>query len=375
MRKERIKIMSIFGTRPEAIKMAPLILEMQKNPLIQSIVTVSAQHREMLDKILNTFGIVPDFDLDIMKNNQTLPYITKEIMSRLEPILIQVKPDLVLIHGDTTTALISALVAFYNKIPIGHVEAGLRTRNKYSPFPEELNRRLIGVIADLHFAPTAQAAENLLSENIHPHAIFVTGNTVIDALKTTVRPSFRHEILDKIGNHRFILLTTHRRENIGTPMRNIFRAIKRIVNEIDHVQVVYPVHPNPAVLEAAHHELGNHARIHLIPPLNVEDFHNIAARSYLILTDSGGIQEEAPSLGIPVLVLRDTTERPEGVKAGTLKVAGTSEESVYESIKELLNNRQLYDRMANAPNPYGDGTASQKIIRHIIEYFRGDIRP
>ncbi|MDN4593496.1 non-hydrolyzing UDP-N-acetylglucosamine 2-epimerase [Polycladomyces subterraneus] len=375
MRQERIKIMSIFGTRPEAVKMAPLILEMQKNPLIQSIVTVSAQHREMLDKILNTFGIVPDFDLDIMKNNQTLPYVTKEIMSRLEPILIQVKPDLVLIHGDTTTALISALIAFYNKIPIGHVEAGLRTRNKYSPFPEELNRRLIGVIADLHFAPTAQAAENLLSENIHPHAIFVTGNTVIDALKTTVRPSFRHEILDKIGNHRLILLTTHRRENIGNPMRNIFRAIKRIVNENDHVQVVYPVHPNPAVMEAAHHELGNNSRIHLIHPLNVEDFHNIAARSYLILTDSGGIQEEAPSLGIPVLVLRDTTERPEGVKAGTLKVAGTSEESVYESIKELLNNRQLYDRMANAPNPYGDGTASQKIIRHIIEYFKGENRP
>lgn len=375
MRQERIKIMSIFGTRPEAIKMAPLILEMQKNPLIQSIVTVTAQHREMLDKILNTFGIVPDFDLDIMKNNQTLPYVTKEIMSRLEPIMIQVKPDLVLIHGDTTTALISALVAFYNKIPIGHVEAGLRTRNKYSPFPEELNRRLIGVIADLHFAPTAQAAENLLSENILPHAIFVTGNTVIDALKTTVRPSFHHEILDKIGNHRLILLTSHRRENIGNPMRNIFRAIKRIVNEIDNVQVVYPVHPNPAVLESAHHELGNNARIHLIHPLNVEDFHNIAARSYLILTDSGGIQEEAPSMGIPVLVLRDTTERPEGVKSGTLKVAGTSEESVYESIKELLNNRQLYDQMANAPNPYGDGTASQKIIRHIIEYFRGDIRP
>ncbi|NUK29817.1 UDP-N-acetylglucosamine 2-epimerase (non-hydrolyzing) [Parageobacillus sp. VR-IP] len=367
---DKIKVMAIFGTRPEAIKMAPLVLELKKHSeLIEPIVTVTAQHRQMLDQVLEIFHIKPDYDLNIMKDRQTLTDITVRALEGLDDVMKKVKPDLVLVHGDTTTTFVASLAAFYNQIAVGHVEAGLRTWNKYSPFPEEMNRQLTGVIADLHFAPTKKAYENLIRENKKPDSIFITGNTAIDALKTTVTEDYQHDILTKIGNDRMILLTAHRRENLGESMRNMFRAIKRIVQEHEDVQVVYPVHLNPAVREVADEILGHDPRIHLIEPLDVFDFHNLAARAFLILTDSGGVQEEAPSLGVPVLVLRDTTERPEGIEAGTLKLAGTNEETIYRMARELLNNRNEYEKMAKASNPYGDGQASKRIVQAILYYF------
>ncbi|YCA11564.1 UDP-N-acetylglucosamine 2-epimerase (non-hydrolyzing) [Bacillus sp. AK128] len=367
---DKIKVMTIFGTRPEAVKMAPLVLELQKYPeQIEPIVTVTAQHRQMLDQVMEMFGISPDYDLDIMKDRQTLTGVTIRALEGLEEIMKKVNPDIVLVHGDTTTTFVASLAALYNQTAIGHVEAGLRTWNKYSPYPEEMNRQLTGVMADLHFAPTKQSYENLINENKKEESIFITGNTAIDALKTTVKPEYQHDVLDKIGDDRLILLTAHRRENLGEPMRNMFRAIKRLVNEHEDVQVVYPVHLNPAVREVADEILGDDSRIHLIEPLGVFDFHNFAARAYIILTDSGGVQEEAPSLGVPVLVLRDTTERPEGIDAGTLKLAGTEEESIYKLGYELLNDPITYEKMSKASNPYGDGQASHRIVQAILYYF------
>ncbi|MCM3574505.1 UDP-N-acetylglucosamine 2-epimerase (non-hydrolyzing) [Mesobacillus subterraneus] len=366
-----IKVMTIFGTRPEAIKMAPLVLELQKHPEhFESIVTVTAQHRQMLDQVLNIFNITPDHDLNIMKDRQTLIDVTTRGLEGLDKVMKEVKPDIVLVHGDTTTTFVASLAAYYNQIVVGHVEAGLRTWNKYSPFPEEMNRQLTGVMADLHFAPTSKSAANLLQENKSEENIFVTGNTAIDALTTTVKETYQHEVLDKLGNDRLILMTAHRRENLGEPMRNMFRAIKRIVDEQRDVQVVYPVHLNPVVRELADEVLGNDPRIHLIEPLDVIDFHNFASRAHLILTDSGGVQEEAPSLGVPVLVLRDTTERPEGIEAGTLKLAGNEEQPIYQMATELLTDHEAYEKMAKASNPYGDGRASERICEAIRYYFK-----
>lgn len=372
-----IKVMTIFGTRPEAIKMAPLVLELQKHPEhFESIVTVTAQHRQMLDQVLDIFNIKPDHDLNIMKDRQTLIDVTTRGLEGLDKVMKEVKPDIVLVHGDTTTTFVASLAAYYNQIVVGHVEAGLRTWNKYSPFPEEMNRQLTGVMADLHFAPTTKSAANLLQENKQEENIFITGNTAIDALKTTVKETYQHEVLDKLGNDRLILMTAHRRENLGEPMRNMFRAIKRIVDEQSDVQVVYPVHLNPVVRELADEVLGNDPRIHLIEPLDVIDFHNFASRAYLILTDSGGVQEEAPSLGVPVLVLRDTTERPEGIEAGTLKLAGNEEQPIYDMATELLTDSAAYEKMAKASNPYGDGRASERICEAIRFYFKQtDKRP
>ncbi|MGA9224873.1 MAG: UDP-N-acetylglucosamine 2-epimerase (non-hydrolyzing) [Mesobacillus sp.] len=372
-----IKVMTIFGTRPEAIKMAPLVLELQKHPEhFESIVTVTAQHRQMLDQVLDIFNIKPDHDLNIMKDRQTLIDVTTRGLEGLDKVMKEVKPDIVLVHGDTTTTFVASLAAYYNQIVVGHVEAGLRTWNKYSPFPEEMNRQLTGVMADLHFAPTSKSAANLLQENKLEENIFITGNTAIDALKTTVKETYQHDVLDKLGNDRLILMTAHRRENLGEPMRNMFRAIKRIVDEQPDVQVVYPVHLNPVVRELADEVLGNDPRIHLIEPLDVIDFHNFASRAHLILTDSGGVQEEAPSLGVPVLVLRDTTERPEGIEAGTLKLAGNEEQPIYDMATELLTDSAAYEKMAKASNPYGDGRASERICEAIRFYFKQtDKRP
>ncbi|MFY0761519.1 MULTISPECIES: non-hydrolyzing UDP-N-acetylglucosamine 2-epimerase [Metabacillus] len=367
----KLKVMTIFGTRPEAIKMAPLVLELEKYPdEIDSIVTVTAQHRQMLDQVLELFEVTPDHDLNIMKDRQTLTGVTTKALEGLDEVMKEVKPDLVLVHGDTTTTFVASLAAFYNQIAVGHVEAGLRTWNKYSPFPEEVNRQITGVIADLHFAPTDKAEANLLQENKKGETIYITGNTAIDALKTTVKDSYTHEVLEKVGSDRMILLTAHRRENLGEPMRNMFRAIKRLITEHNDVQVVYPVHLNPAVREVADEILGNDPRIHLIEPLGVYDFHNFASKAHIILTDSGGVQEEAPSLGVPVLVLRDTTERPEGIEAGTLKLAGTDEETIYKLAYELLNNKERYEEMSKASNPYGDGEASRRIVEAILHYFK-----
>lgn len=368
--KQPIKVMTIFGTRPEAIKMAPLVLELKKRPEeFEAIVTVTAQHREMLDQVLSIFDIQPDYDLNIMKDRQTLMDVTTRGLEGLDDVMKKVKPDIVLVHGDTTTTFIAGLAAFYNQIQVGHVEAGLRTWNKYSPYPEEMNRQLTGVLADLHFAPTDKSAANLQAENKKEERIFVTGNTAIDALKTTVKETYEHEVLTKLGDDRLILLTAHRRENLGEPMKNMFRAVKRIVDEHEDVQVVYPVHLNPVVRETANDILGNDPRIHLIEPLDVIDFHNFAERAHIILTDSGGVQEEAPSLGVPVLVLRDTTERPEGIEAGTLKLAGTEEETIYTLAKELLIDEDVYKQMSQASNPYGDGLASKRICDAISYYF------
>jgi UDP-N-acetylglucosamine 2-epimerase (non-hydrolysing) len=367
---EKVKVMTIFGTRPEAIKMAPLVLELEKyNEQIESVVTVTAQHREMLDQVLEIFGVTPDHDLNIMKDRQSLIDVTTRALQGLDKIMQEEKPEVVLVHGDTTTTFVASLAALYNKIAVGHVEAGLRTWNKYSPYPEEMNRQLTGVISDLNFAPTETAAQNLLNENKPGDSIYVTGNTAIDALKTTVKDNYSHEVLEKLGDDRLILLTAHRRENLGDPMRNMFRAIKRLVNEHDDVQVVYPVHLNPAVREVADEILKGDSRIHLIEPLGVVDFHNFASRAHIILTDSGGVQEEAPSLGVPVLVLRDTTERPEGIEAGTLKLAGTDEETIYGLAKELLTDGAAYEAMSKASNPYGDGEASRRIVEAILHYF------
>lgn len=363
----KIKVMTIFGTRPEAIKMAPLVKELENREGIESIVCVTAQHRQMLDQVLDTFNIMPDYDLNIMKQGQTLVDITTRALQSLSEVISKVKPNIVLVHGDTTTTLSGSLAAFYNQVAVGHVEAGLRTYDKYSPFPEEVNRQVTGVIADMHFAPTEVSKNNLLKEGKKEDAIYVTGNTAIDALKTTVKDEYYHPIFDKIGSDKMILLTAHRRENLGEPMKNMFRAIKRIVEEFDDIQVVYPVHLNPLVRQAADEVLGENNKVHLIEPLEVLDFHNFLNRSHIIMTDSGGIQEEAPSLGKPVLVLRDTTERPEGVNAGTLKLAGTNEETIYNLTKGLLTNKNEYDRMSKASNPYGDGLASKYIVDAIIE--------
>ncbi|MFE5428565.1 non-hydrolyzing UDP-N-acetylglucosamine 2-epimerase [Peribacillus simplex] len=365
-----IKVMTIFGTRPEAVKMAPLVLEFQKHPeYFKPIVAVTAQHRQMLDQVLELFSIQPDYDLDIMKERQTLADITTRALNGLDSVMKEAKPDIVLVHGDTTTTFVASLAAFYNQIVIGHVEAGLRTWNKYSPYPEEMNRQLTGTMADLHFAPTSKAEENLLNENKKDN-IFVTGNTATDALKTTVRSTYSHPVLNGLGEDRLILLTAHRRENLGEPMRNIFRAVKKIIAEHDDVQVVYPVHLNPLVQELANEILGGDPRVHLIEPLDVLDFHNFASRAYLILTDSGGIQEEAPSLGVPVLVLRDTTERPEGIAAGTLRLAGTDEQNIYNLAHELLTDQEVHEKMSKASNPYGDGNASVRIAEAIRYYFK-----
>ena len=368
--ESQLKVMSIFGTRPEAIKMAPLVKELEKSPHIKSIVTVTAQHREMLDQVLHIFEITPDYDLNIMKDRQTLIDVTTRCIEGLNNVFRKVKPDIVLVHGDTTTTFAASLTAFYHSIPIGHVEAGLRTRNKYSPYPEEMNRQLTGVLTDLHFAPTSQSKQNLLHEGKKGESIFITGNTAIDALKTTVKTTYSHPVLEKVGDDRLILMTAHRRENTGAPMEKMFNAIRRLVEKHKHVQVVYPVHMNPVVREIATRVFGDNNRIHLIEPLDVIDFHNFASRAYMILTDSGGIQEEAPSLGVPVLVLRETTERPEGVEAGTLKLAGTDEETIFNLADELLINHEEHDRMTQTSNPYGDGDASRRIVEAILYYFK-----
>lgn len=365
----KIKVMTVFGTRPEAIKMAPLVNELELNEKIESIVCVTAQHRQMLDQVLKAFNITPNYDLNIMKERQGLAEITSNALIGLDKVIKEVEPHIVLVHGDTTTTLAGSLAAFYNGVKVGHVEAGLRTYNKLSPFPEEANRQMTGLIADLHFAPTQDSKQNLLNEGKNPKSIIVTGNTAIDALKTTVTEDYYHEIFEWIGDSKLILLTAHRRENLGENMRSMFKALLRIVNEHKDVKVVYPIHLNPAVREIANEVIAGHERIRLIEPLEVIDFHNIMAKSYIIMTDSGGIQEEAPSLGKPVLVLRDTTERPEGVEAGTLKLAGVNEETIYNLTKELLTDVCVYNQMSHASNPYGDGTASKKIVNSIIEFF------
>lgn len=371
MLMKKIKVMTVFGTRPEAIKMAPLVLELQKqSQRFEAITTVSAQHREMLDQVLDIFHIKPDYDLNIMHARQTLTDITSNVLINLDKILKEAKPDIVLVHGDTTTTFAASVAAFYNQIPIGHVEAGLRTWEKYSPYPEEMNRQMTDAMTDLYFAPTTQSKANLLKENHKEDNIYITGNTAIDALKQTVDKEYHHDILDKVSpDNKLILLTMHRRENQGEPMRRVFKVIREVVESREDVEVIYPVHLSPAVQEAAKEILGNTERIHLISPLDVVDFHNLAARSYFIMTDPGGVQEEAPSLGKPVLVLRDTTERPEGVEAGTLKLVGTESEKVKEEMEELLDNDAEYQRMAQAKNPYGDGKASERILDAIAYYF------
>jgi len=364
-----IKVMTIFGTRPETIKMAPVVKELQSRKEIETIVCVTAQHRQMLDQVLHTFDIKPDYDLNIMKQGQTLTDITVNVLKGIEEVIKKEKPDIVLVHGDTTTTFAGALAAFYHQVSVGHVEAGLRTYNKYSPFPEEANRQFVGIVSDMNFVPTETSKENLLMEQKNPDTIYVTGNTVIDALKTTVQNDYNHEVIDWAKDSRLILLTAHRRENLGEPMHHMFKAIRRIVDEYDDVKVVYPVHMNPIVVAAAKEHFGDCDRVKLIDPLDVFDFHNIMNKTYLILTDSGGIQEEAPSLGKPVIVLRDTTERPEGVEAGTLKLAGTNEENIYNIINDLLSNKSEYERMSKAANPYGDGLASKRIVDEIIKKF------
>ncbi len=368
-----IKVMSIFGTRPEAIKMAPLVKELEKRKNIESIVCVTAQHREMLDQVLETFDIKPDYDLNIMKQGQTLGDVTTRALTGLEEVIKEARPDIVLVHGDTTTTFAGALAAFYNQVAIGHVEAGLRTDNKYSPYPEEMNRQMVDRLSDMYFAPTEISKNNLLKENIDESKIYITGNTAIDAMSTTVDKNYTHKELEWIKpGERMILLTAHRRENLGEPMRHIFRAIKRIVDEFDDVKVIYPIHMNPKVREVANEVFDGDDKVKLIEPLEVFDFHNFQNKSYIILTDSGGIQEEAPSLGKPVLVLRDTTERPEGISAGTLKLVGTDEDVIYEETKRLLTDSKEYERMSKASNPYGDGHASERIVDAIVEYFSGE---
>ena len=355
------KVVVVFGTRPEAIKMCPLVKELRTRKNIETLVCVTGQHRQMLDQVLDTFGIIPDFDLSIMKDKQTLFDVTIGILKGMKTILESVNPDLVLVHGDTSTTFASSLAAFYLQIPIGHVEAGLRTYDIYSPYPEEFNRQAVGVLAQYHFTPTQLSKDNLLREGKTPERIFVTGNTAIDALQTTIQEDYTHPELEWIGESRFILITAHRRENLGEPMRHMFRAIRRIVEEYPDVKAIYPIHMNPRVRQIAEEELSGCERIKMIEPLEVLDFHNFLSRSYLILTDSGGIQEEAPSLGKPVLVMRDTTERPEGIEAGTLKLVGTDENNIYRHFKELLENDSVYQSMSQASNPYGDGTACKKI--------------
>ncbi len=364
-----IKVLSVFGTRPETIKMAPLVKELDSRPEIESIVCVTGQHRQMLDQVLSAFDIKPDYDLDIMRDGQTLSDITVRVLEGMNEVIKKVEPHIVLVHGDTSTAFTSALSAFYNRVPIGHVEAGLRTYNKYSPYPEEINRQFIGTVADMNFSPTEKAKQNLIAEGKDPATIYVTGNTAIDTMKLTVRDDYTDETVEWAKDSRLIVLTAHRRENIGDTMKGMFRAIKKICEKHTDVKVVYPVHLNPAVVSAANEVLGDMDRVRLIKPLEVFEFHNLLAKSHIILTDSGGIQEEAPSLHKPVIVLRDTTERPEGVDAGTLKLAGTDENVIYGLIDELLTNEEMYQQMTKAQNPYGDGFASRRIADAIIEKF------
>ena len=360
------KILLVFGTRPEAIKMCPLVNELKTREGIKTIVCVSGQHRQMLDQVLEAFHVVPDYDLSIMKDRQTLFDITTNILDRIKAVLEEVKPDVVLVHGDTSTTFITALACFYMQIPVGHVEAGLRTYDIYSPYPEEFNRQAVSIISRYNFAPTEQARQNLLSEGKRPESIFVTGNTAIDALRTTVREDYSHPELVWASDSRLILITAHRRENLGEPMKNMFRAIRRVMDEHTDVKAIYPIHMNPIVRKTADEFLGGDDRIHIIEPLDVLDFHNFLGRCFLVLTDSGGIQEEAPSLGKPVLVMRNTTERPEGIAAGTLKLVGTDEEVIYRSFKQLLEDNEEYARMSNACNPYGDGFACKRIADILV---------
>lgn len=354
-------VMLVFGTRPEAIKMCPLVNELKTREGIKAVVCVTGQHRQMLDQVLEAFKVVPDYDLSIMKDRQTLFDVTTNILDKIKGVLEEVKPDVVLVHGDTSTTFVTALACFYMQIPVGHVEAGLRTYNIYSPYPEEFNRQAVSIISKYNFAPTEMSKENLLREGKKEETIYVTGNTAIDALKTTVRKDYTHEDLEWAKDSRLIMITAHRRENLGEPMHHMFRAIRRILEEHEDVKAIYPIHMNPAVRQTANEELGGCDRIRIIEPLDVLDFHNFLARSFMILTDSGGIQEEAPSLGKPVLVMRDTTERPEGIAAGTLKLVGTNEEVIYKNFKELLENKEAYDAMSHASNPYGDGFACKRI--------------
>ncbi|MCI8299176.1 MAG: UDP-N-acetylglucosamine 2-epimerase (non-hydrolyzing) [Lachnospiraceae bacterium] len=355
------KILLVFGTRPEAIKMCPLVNELKKREHVRAIVCVTGQHREMLDQVLEAFNVVPDYDLSIMKDRQTLFDVTINILGSIKNVLEKVRPDVVLVHGDTTTTFAAALACFYMQIPVGHVEAGLRTYNIYSPYPEEYNRQAVSIISTYNFAPTELSKKNLLREGKKEESIYVTGNTAIDALKTTVRMDYKNEHLDWAKDSRLIMITAHRRENLGVPMQHMFKAIRRVLNEHPDIKAIYPIHMNPSVRDMANQELARCDRIRMIEPLDVLDFHNFLSRSYLILTDSGGIQEEAPSLGKPVLVMRDTTERPEGINAGTLKLVGTNEETIYKSFSELLSDRRIYDKMSHASNPYGDGHAASRI--------------
>lgn len=367
-----MKIMSVFGTRPEAIKMCPLVKKLEENEEVESVVCLTGQHREMLQQVIDIFGITVKYNLDIMQPRQTLTTITTSVLSKMEEVLKNEKPDIVLVHGDTTTSFVAALAAFYQQIPVGHVEAGLRTYDKYSPFPEEMNRSLTGKIATLHFSPTENNRKNLERENVTQN-VFVTGNTVIDAFQTTVKEGYQYKDKDlqkiNFDGKRCILMTAHRRENLGQPLINICRAVKRIVETYPDIEVVYPVHMNPAVRDTATEVLGNMQRVHLIHPLDVEDMHNLMSKSYLVMTDSGGLQEEAPACGVPVLVLRTETERPEAVEAGTVKVVGVEEDKIYQNAVKLLTDMEEYNKMAKAINPYGDGQASERIVKYILEYF------
>ncbi|GMK43387.1 UDP-N-acetyl glucosamine 2-epimerase [Paenibacillus glycanilyticus] len=366
----KLKVMTIFGTRPEAVKMAPLVLELNKHAdQIESIVCVTAQHRQMLDQVLDFFEIQPNYDLNVMKERQTLTETTVRVLEGLDPILAEAKPDIVLVHGDTQTTFLASYASFLKQIQVGHVEAGLRTWNKLSPYPEEMNRQLAGVLSDVHFAPTEWSAGNLRKENKSEASIYVTGNTATDVFQYTVDPSFSHPVIEWAKGKRMILMTAHRREALGEPHRNIFRAVKRIADEHEDVAIVYAVHPNPAVREPANEILGNHPRIQLIEPLDVFEFHNFYPHAYMIMTDSGGLQEEAPSFGVPTLVLRDTTERPEGIEAGTLELVGTDEDTVYNRARALLNDAALYEKMSKSANPYGDGQASARIVQAILHHF------
>jgi UDP-N-acetylglucosamine 2-epimerase (non-hydrolysing) len=360
------KIMTVFGTRPEAIKMCPLVIELKSRKNINTIVTVTGQHREMLDQVLEIFNVIPDYDLSIMKESQTLFDITINILDKMKEVLEEVKPDVVLVHGDTSTTFVTALACFYLRIPVGHVEAGLRTYDIWSPYPEEFNRQIVGLVASYHFSPTQKAKDNLIKEGKNKESIFVTGNTAIDALQTTICEDYHHDLFDWVGDSKLIMITAHRRENLGKPMRNMFKAIRRIVDENSDVKAIYPIHMNPVIREIADEILGDSNQIKIIEPLEVVDFHNFLKKSYMIITDSGGIQEEAPSLGKPVLVMRDVTERPEGIEAGTLKLVGTDEKVIYDNFKLLLKRKEIYEKMAHSNNPYGDGTASKQIVDILI---------
>ncbi|MBA5270678.1 non-hydrolyzing UDP-N-acetylglucosamine 2-epimerase [Enterococcus hirae] len=365
----KIKIMTIFGTRPEAIKMAPLIKAIENDERFESIVTVTAQHRQMLDQVMDIFDLKADYDLNIMKDGQTLSDVTSRVIKELDSVLVEAKPGIILVHGDTTTTFAASITGFYHQIKIGHVEAGLRTWNKYSPFPEEMNRQLTDTLADIYFAPTVMSKSNLLKEGRPEESIFITGNTVIDAMEYTIKQNYSNELLDNLAGKRIILVTMHRRENLGQPMTNVFKAINRLVEKFEDVHIVFPMHKNPKVRKNAEETLSDSEQVHLIEPLDVIDFQNFSNNSYMILSDSGGVQEEAPSLGVPVLVLRDTTERPEGIEAGTLKLVGTEEDKVFEEATLLLSDKEEYEKMSQASNPYGDGNASERILDAIAYNF------